>query len=79
MKFSKDAIFKYNDKELSVLISNKRIDDYKSALRLRNVISIDSPSTYGWLIYQQNKNRKIIYNMPSYEELFFEQSLHSFV
>ena len=79
LKFSKDAISKYNDEELSVLISNKRIDDYKSALRLRNVISIDSPSTYGWLIYQQNKNSKIIYNMPSYEELFFEQSLHSFV
>ena len=79
LKFSKDAISKYNDDELSVLISNKRIDDYKSALRLRNVISIDSPSTYGWIIYQQNKNRKIIHNMPSYEELFFEKSLHSFV
>ena len=79
MKLSKDAVSKYNDKELSVLIADKRINDFKNALKLRNVLSVDSPGTYGWILHQQRRNQEIISNMPTYEELFFNESMPGFV
>ena len=78
-KLSKDAVSKYNDKQLSVLIANKRINDFKNALKLRNVLSMDSPGTYGWILHQQRCNQKIISNMPTYEELFFNEAMPSLV
>ena len=68
-----------NDRELSVLISDKRINDFKNALKLRNVLSVDSPGTYGWILHQQRRNQEIISNMPTYEELFFNESMPGFV
>ena len=79
LKFSKKAVEGYNDQELSVLVADKRINDFKDALKLRNILSMDSLSTYGWLIYQQRKNNKIISSIPSYEELFFKEAMPSLV
>ena len=77
LKFSKKTVERYNDQELSVLVADKRINDFKDALKLRNILSMDSLSTYGWLIYQQRKNNKIISSIPSYEELFFREAMPS--
>ena len=46
----------YSDADLLVLISDKRLRDYKSALDQRNVLS-DSPGTYGWIIHLDRRNR----------------------
>ena len=79
MKYARDAISNYNNEELSVLISNKRINDFKDSLKLRNFVSIDGLGTYSWIIYQQRKNFQIMKNIPDYEELFFKSTLPSFV
>ena len=79
LKHSREAISHYNDKELSVMVANKRLNDFKEALSMRNVLSMDSLSTYGWIIYQQNRNQKAINKVPNYEELFYNQILPDLV
>ena len=79
LKHSRDAISHYNDKELAVLISNKRLNDFKKSLQLRNVMSVDSLSTYGWILYQQRKNNDAIKKIQSYEELFYNQTIPELV
>lgn len=79
LKYSKQAIGHYSDKELAVMISNKRINDFKKTLILRNVLLMDSWGTYGWILYQQNKNRFAMKNIPNYEELFYQKTIESIV
>ena len=56
LRHSRQAIANYNDVELAAMIANKRLNDFTTALTLRNVLSMDSPATYGWIIHQQHKN-----------------------
>ena len=58
-----------------MLIANKRITDYKDALAQRNVLSMDSLGTYGWILFQSAKNVERIGRLPSFEELFAAQSI----
>jgi glutamate synthase (NADPH/NADH) large chain len=44
-------------------------------LSQRNVLSMDSPGTYGWILYQNTKNIEKIGRLPSFEELFAAQSV----
>lgn len=69
-KFAREAIDPFSDEDLAVLIANKRITDYKDALSQRNVLSMDSPGTYGWILHQSAKNVEKIGRLPSFEELF---------
>lgn len=57
VKYSKEILAGYDDEQLAALIAAKRVDDYKQALSLRNVLAMDSPATYGWILFQDNKNR----------------------
>ncbi len=75
LRHAREAIAGYSDPELAVLISNKRIGDYKEALALRNILSMDSPGTYGWILRHDRRNREAIGPMPSFEELFARESL----
>ncbi|MDQ8698127.1 glutamate synthase-related protein [Hyphomicrobium sp. LHD-15] len=70
LRYARQALSHYSDADLAVLVADKRLTDYKSALSLRNIRSMDSPGTYGWIIRQSAKNRASIGRMPSYEELF---------
>ena len=47
----------------------------EGALSLRNVLSMDSPGTYGWILYQTRKNNQAIGRIPSYDELFAKNAL----
>lgn len=69
-KYAREAIEIFPDEDLAVLIANKRITDYKEALTQRNVLSMDSPGTYGWILHQTAKNIEKIGRLPSFEELF---------
>lgn len=73
--YAKTAIAEYGDEALAVLIADKRLNDYKQALASRNVLSMDSPGTYGWIIHQNAKNRDKVGHLPSFEELFAKHSL----
>jgi glutamate synthase (NADPH/NADH) large chain len=74
-KYARAAVDGFSDEDLAVFIANKRITDYKDALTQRNVLSMDSPGTYGWILYQSAKNVERIGRLPSFEELFAAQSV----
>ena len=69
-KHAKSALTRYDDSEIAVLVANKRLTDFKKALALRNVISMDSPGTYSWIMFQSEKNRVALGTIPSFDELF---------
>ena len=69
-KHAKSALGRYDDMEIAVLVANKRLTDFKKALALRNVISMDSPGTYSWIMCQSEKNRLALGTIPSFDELF---------
>jgi glutamate synthase (NADPH/NADH) large chain len=74
-KYAREAIDGFSDEDLAVLIADKRITDYKQALALRNVLSMDSPGTYGWILHQSARNVDKIGRLPSFEELFALQAI----
>ncbi|MEM9971200.1 MAG: glutamate synthase large subunit, partial [Pseudomonadota bacterium] len=74
-KHAKKAIDDYDDAGLAVLVSNKRLSDFKRALSLRNILSMDSPGTYAWILHQDRKNRAAIGEVPSFDELFAQHAL----
>ena len=74
-RHARAAIENYSDEQLSCLIAAKRIADYKAALRQRNIRSMDSLATYGWIISQDAKNRQILGGLPDFEELFARAAL----
>ncbi|MEM9784366.1 MAG: glutamate synthase-related protein, partial [Pseudomonadota bacterium] len=74
-KHARTAIDGYDQRELSVLVADKRLKDFKRALSLRNILSMDSPGTYAWIIHQDAKNRTAIGSVPSFDELFAQNAL----
>ncbi|CAM3110531.1 glutamate synthase-related protein [Skermania piniformis] len=74
-RYAREAIDGFDDEELAVLVANKRLTDYKDALRRRNVRSMDSPGTYGWVLHQSAKNVDRIGRLPSFEELFCQRAI----
>ncbi|MEM9852524.1 MAG: glutamate synthase large subunit, partial [Pseudomonadota bacterium] len=74
-KHAKKAIEDYDDAGLAVLVSNKRLADFKRALSLRNILSMDSPGTYSWILHQDRKNRAALGDIPSFDALFAQTSL----
>ena len=75
LRHAREAISGYSDEELAVMISAKRIGDYKEALARRNILSMDSPGTYGWILHHDRRNREAIGRIPSFEELFAHEAL----
>jgi len=74
-RHARAAIENYSDEELSCLIAAKRMADYKAALTQRNIRSMDSLATYGWIIYQDASNREVLGGLPDFEELFARAAL----
>jgi len=69
------AIEHYSDDELAALIAAKRVADYKAALKQRNIRSMDSLATYGWIIHQDARNIQTLGSLPDFEELFARAAL----
>ena len=65
----------YSDMEIAVMVSDKRMRDYKTALSNRNVRLMDSIGTYGWILLQDRfepcSNGAIL---PDFEVLFARTS-----
>ncbi|MDS7595815.1 glutamate synthase-related protein [Agrobacterium tumefaciens] len=75
LKYAREALSDHSDEQLAVMIAAKRLDDYKQALARRNIWSVDSPGTYGWIIQQNRKNIEKIGRLPGYEELFAARAI----
>jgi glutamate synthase (NADPH/NADH) large chain len=78
-KHARTAIADYDEAGLAVLVSNKRLSDFKSALSMRNILSMDSPGTYAWILHQDAKNRAALGDIPSFDELFATTALPDLV
>lgn len=74
-KHAKSAIDGYDDAGLATLVANKRLSDFKQALSLRNILSMDSPGTYAWILHQSAKNRAALGEVPSFDVLFAENAV----
>ena len=74
-KHAKKALVHYKDDEIATLVANKRLLDFKEALSKRNILSMDSPGTYSWIIHQTNKNLATLGAIPSFDELFANEAL----
>ena len=74
-KHAKASVTGYDDCDLAALVANTRLDDFKRALSLRNILSMDSPGTYAWILHQSAKNRTILGDAPSFDALFAENAI----
>jgi glutamate synthase (NADPH/NADH) large chain len=76
LRHAREVISAYSAAELAAMVAGKRLNDFKEALSLRNILSMDSPATYGWILYQQQKNKIALGHVPSFEELFAQNALN---
>lgn len=74
-KHARSSLADYDDPSLAALVAHKRLSDFKHALSLRNILSMDSPTTYGWILHQSQKNRAQLGEIPSFEALFARNAL----
>lgn len=74
-RYARDILADYTADQLAALIGAKRVADYKAALEMRNVASMDAPATYGWLLYQDARNRELLGGLPSFDELFASRAV----
>ena len=74
-KHAKKSVDEYDDAGLASLVSAKRLSDFKRALSLRNILSMDSPGTYAWLLHQDRKNRAALGEVPSFDALFAKHAM----
>ncbi len=73
-KHAKKAISHYDNTELAVLVSNKRVNDFKRSLRLRVTSEMDSLATQAWIEHQDLRNESALEKIPNFEELFAQNS-----
>ncbi|WP_373236488.1 glutamate synthase-related protein [Cohaesibacter celericrescens] len=71
---AREALSGYSDMEIAVMVSDKRMRDYKTALSNRNVRLMDSIGTYGWILLQDRLNRAAMGTLPDFEALFASTS-----
>ena len=76
LRHAREVISAYSAAELAAMVAGKRLNDFKEALSLRNILSMDSPATYGWILYQQQKNKIALGHVPSFDELFEQNALN---
>ncbi len=68
VKETRGAYANYNDAQLATLLANKRLNDYKQALMMRDVQSIYSIGSTNWIIEQTGKNTHALADIPSVDE-----------
>lgn len=68
VKETREAYANYDDAQLTSLLANKRLNDYKQALMMRDVQSIYSIGTTNWIIEQTEINTQALADIPSVDE-----------
>ncbi|WP_158636216.1 hypothetical protein, partial [Tsukamurella sputi] len=59
-KYLRGRLEAYDDTELAALIATKRLGDYTTSLEERNVLSMDAPATYGWILHHRARNAAVL-------------------
>ncbi|GFO70923.1 glutamate synthase (NADPH/NADH) large chain [Bathymodiolus japonicus methanotrophic gill symbiont] len=68
VKETREAYANYDDAQLALLLANKRLNDYKQALILRDVQSIYSIGSTNWIIEQTAINNQALADIPGIDE-----------
>lgn len=68
VKNIREAYSQYDDAQLATLMAEKRLNDYKTTLMLRDVQSIYSIGSTAWIIEQDNLNRQAMAGVPSVDK-----------
>jgi glutamate synthase (NADPH/NADH) large chain len=68
VKATREAYSNYTDEQLSWLLAEKRLNDYKTALINRSVQSIYSIGSTAWIIEQDQVNKAALAGIPSIEQ-----------
>jgi glutamate synthase (NADPH/NADH) large chain len=68
VKNIREAYSQYDDAQLAALMAQKRLNDYKTTLALRDVQSIYSIGSSAWIIEQDRINRVALANVPSVDK-----------
>ncbi|WP_031431351.1 glutamate synthase-related protein [Methylomicrobium agile] len=68
VKTTREAYSNYTDEQLSWLLADKRLNDYKTALINRSVQSIYSIGSTAWIIEQDQVNKAALAGIPSIEQ-----------
>jgi glutamate synthase (NADPH/NADH) large chain len=68
IKNIREAYSQYDDGQLAALMAEKRLNDYKTTLMLRDVQSIYSIGSTAWIIEQDKINRQALADLPSVDK-----------
>ncbi|MDD1622988.1 MAG: glutamate synthase large subunit [Methylococcaceae bacterium] len=68
IKNIREAYSQYDDTQLAALMAEKRLNDYKTTLMLRDVQSIYSIGSTAWIIEQDRFNRQALAGLPSVDK-----------
>jgi glutamate synthase (NADPH/NADH) large chain len=68
IKNIREAYSQYDDAQLAALMAEKRLNDYKMTLMLRDVQSIYSIGSTAWIIEQDRFNRVALAGLPSIDK-----------
>jgi glutamate synthase (NADPH/NADH) large chain len=68
VKETREAYANYDDAQLATLLANKRLNDYKQALILRDVQNIYSIGSTNWIIEQTAINTQALTDIPGVAE-----------
>ena len=68
VKNIREAYSQYDDSQLATLMAEKRLNDYKATLMMRDVQSIYSIGSTAWIIEQDNVNRQALAGVPSVDK-----------
>ncbi|WKJ92313.1 glutamate synthase-related protein [Methylomonas montana] len=68
IKNIREAYSQYDDGQLAALMAEKRLNDYKTTLMLRDVQSIYSIGSTAWIIEQDRFNRQALAGVPSIDK-----------
>jgi glutamate synthase (NADPH/NADH) large chain len=68
IKNIREAYSQYDDVQLAALMAEKRINDYKTTLALRDMQSIYALGATAWIIEQDRLNRQTLADVPSIDK-----------
>lgn len=68
VKETRESYANYNDTQLAHILANKRLNDYKQALMMRDVQSIYSIGSTNWIIEQTAINHQALADIPAIDE-----------
>lgn len=79
VKTNREAYSNYSDAELSALLAEKRLNDYKTTLISRDAQSIYSIGSTAWIIEQGLANKQALANVPDVEQYIAGLTSHDIV